>query len=61
MNAGELGYNIGEAISNIATYSAASAARANGISAAAQSAQGQFCATKEEILAFFSSFVPTKA
>ncbi len=26
-----------------------------------QSAQGQFCATQEEILAFFSSFVPTKA
>ncbi len=42
MNAGDIGRSLGNGISNIANYSAASAARANGISRAAQSAQGQF-------------------
>lgn len=42
MTLGNTGAIMGEALSNIANYSARGAARANGVSAAAQSAQGQF-------------------
>lgn len=42
VKAGDIGNAIGNAISNIGTYSARAASRANGVSAAAQSAQGAF-------------------
>lgn len=38
----DIGQTIGNAISNIGSYSAGAAARANGVSATAQNAQGQF-------------------
>ena len=49
IKAGDVGSAIGNAISNIGTYTARAASRANGVSAAAQSAQGSFNAGQAAI------------